>query len=98
MLSFIKTFSSKLALRNRLSIHAQLLLTVKKKRPNFLILLVEGNINLLFVSLLNKSGSPFNIINVAIISYSTTIRGVSKLIFCHVRIFHSLKKGKIFSS
>ena len=61
-------FFSKLALRNRF-VH---------RRPNFLIL-TGWSQPLLFAVLRYKSDSPFNIINVAIISYSTAIQRVSNL-------------------
>ena len=79
VLSFIKNFSSQLALRNR-SVHPHATVTHSKKRPNFLILIGWRKL-LLFVILPYKSDSSFNIKNVAIISYSTAIRRVSKLLF-----------------
>ena len=81
-----------------LSNHAQLLLTVKKGHIFSFYWLKETDYFIICKFFRNKSDSPFNVINVAIISYNTAIRRVSKLIFCHMRIFHSLKKGKIFSS
>ena len=60
--------SSKLALQNRF-VHP---------RPNLVILIGWSQL-LLFTILPYKSDSPFNITNVAIISYSTAIRPVSNL-------------------
>ena len=76
VLSFIKKFLSKLALRNRF-VHP---FTVKKAKFSHSYWLKETFI-ICIVILRYKSDSPFNIINVAIISYSTDIRRVSKLLF-----------------
>ena len=94
VLSFIKKFSSKPALQNRF-VHPRATVTHSKKRPNFLTLIGLRKL-LLFVILRFKSDSPSKIINVAIISYNTAIRRVSKLLFLSYAYLLLIEKRQNF--
>ena len=94
VLSFIKKFLSKLALGNRF-VHPYATVTHSKKKPNFLILIGWRKL-LLFVILRYKSDSFFNIMNVAIISYSTEIRRVSRLLFLSYAYLLLIEKRQNF--